>query len=67
MSSIVKWKRCVEAVAQEFGGTVEQGSKHLAIILPNGRKTFTSATPSDHRVLMNARTKIRRVAALPKP
>ena len=33
---------------------------HIKITLPNGRKVFTSMTPSDRRVLENLRHQLRR-------
>jgi predicted RNA binding protein YcfA (HicA-like mRNA interferase family) len=33
---------------------------HLVWVAPNGRKVYSSATPSDHRAVKNQRARLRR-------
>lgn len=48
-----------------FGAIIEKGRKHVKVLIegPLGsRQVFTSASPSDHRTMMNFRTDARRIA-----
>lgn len=57
------WRATLADLAAEHGGTLEhtQGT-HLVIRLGNGARVYTSATPSDHRAIMNVRADVRRAA-----
>lgn len=37
------------------------GGDHIKWILPNGKPYFSSLTPSDHRVLLNIKSEVRRI------
>ena len=67
MSGLAAWRRTVNALAAEFGATVEiSRGDHLRIRLPNGAQVFTANTPSDRRARMNLRSDLRRVSREPR-
>lgn len=58
MKKLKRWKKA----ARKQGWAVEGGGgRHLKWLHPDGETmVVTSATPSDHRALMNARSDLRR-------
>lgn len=61
-----EWLKHVRKLAKAYGYTVERSkNNHIRLVKPGFRTVHTSATPSDHRVLMNTRAQLRRSAANP--
>jgi len=59
--SYSSWLREVRDLAGAHGYVVQKGrGNHLRLYRPGYGLIFTSATPSDHRVLKNLRAQIRK-------
>jgi hypothetical protein len=58
---MLKWSREIEAEFSHLNVTVEPtNGGHLRLNLPNGAFVFTGSTPSDHRVLKNLHSMVKR-------
>lgn len=52
MPGIRAWRRELEAELERFGGgRIEHTGRHLVLVLTNGARVYTSATPSDWRAI----------------
>lgn len=48
------------SLAVGAGCEAELGGSHWRLVCPNGSRVIVSASPSDHRAVMNARRDLRR-------
>ena len=55
-------RQYLESVGAVYHG--HTGGDHIRYTLPNGQSYFTSLTPSDHRVLRNIKSEVRRILGL---
>lgn len=61
MGSAQKEIRAIVKAAEEQGWRVKQGKAHYLLLAPDGiNKVTVASTPSDHRALDNAISRLRR-------